>query len=68
MGLGKENRRKAAIERQEAANNRSAKEQLARLDELFGKGQGAKKERARLESRLVKEQEEKPKKKKKEPV
>lgn len=36
-----------------AAKNRSPKEQVARLDALLGKGQGAQRERARL-SRLLK--------------
>ncbi len=43
-----------AKERQEAASKRTPEEQLARLDELLGKGQGAKKERAKLQARIEK--------------
>lgn len=64
MRLAKENRKKAAIARQAEADNRSPKDQLLRLNELFGDGQGAKKERAKLEARIAKEKEEKSKKKK----
>jgi hypothetical protein len=42
----------ALIARQEARAARSDDQQLARLDELFGPGVGAKKERARLLSRI----------------
>jgi len=36
----------------EAAKNRTPEEQVARLDKMFGKGQGAKKERAKLALRI----------------
>lgn len=65
MGIGKENRKKAAAKRQEEADKRSAKDQLARLDEMLGKGKGAKQERAKLETRIAKDKEEKAVKKKK---
>jgi hypothetical protein len=42
--------RKAAEERQEARNARTPQQQLQRLDKLLGIGQGAKKERARLQA------------------
>lgn len=41
-------RRKAAERRAAERTKRTAKQQLKRLDEMFGKGKGAKKERARL--------------------
>lgn len=43
-------RKEAAEARQEDKTNRTNKEQLSRLDKMFGKGKGAKKERARLNS------------------
>lgn len=46
-------RREAAANRQEERNGRSSKEQLARLDAMFGKGQGAKRERAKLAKRIA---------------
>lgn len=46
-------KKRGALERQQEAERRSPEEQLRRLDEKFGVGQGAQKERARLE-RLVK--------------
>jgi len=48
----KEQRRKWAQERKEAREMRSDSEQLKRLDFLLGKGQGAKKERERLQKKL----------------
>ena len=43
-------RREAAQERAEVRANRSPQEQLATLDKRLGKGQGAKRERARLQA------------------
>lgn len=48
----KEDRKKEAIARQKERDNRSDKEQLKRLDDMFGKGKGAQKERARLEKKI----------------
>ncbi len=45
---GPEARRRKAEERAEARAQRSAAEQLRILDQRFGAGQGAKRERARL--------------------
>lgn len=46
-------RRKVEAEaRQKAASERTPAQQLARLDELLGVGQGAKNERLRLTARL----------------
>lgn len=45
-------RREEGEIRQDARNKRGDKGQLSRLDALFGRGQGAKKERARLAKRL----------------
>lgn len=50
----KEDRCKRAQERQEVQVNRTPQEQLKRLDEKFGEGKGAVKERARLKRMLVK--------------
>ncbi len=47
-----ERRRDAAQERAEARASRSAQQQLELLDDLLGKGEGAGKERARLEKQL----------------
>ena len=61
-------KQKEANERQIARNKRSPKDQLAKLDSMFGKGLGAKKEREKinllLSKKIEKEQteEEKPKK------
>jgi len=44
----KEARKEASIKRQEERDGRSAQEQLARLDQALGVGQGAARERARL--------------------
>lgn len=46
-----EQKRKEAQERQEKYNNLSIKEKIAKLDKKFGKGIGAKKERAKLRKR-----------------
>lgn len=49
-------RRKAEAEaRQKTASERTPAQQLARLDELFGPGQGAQRERMRLVGRLNQE-------------
>lgn len=45
-------RQKLALEREEVTSNRTPQEQLDRLDAKFGKGNGASKERARLEKKL----------------
>ena len=44
----KESRKAAALQRQEARNKLNATQQLQRLDQVFGVGQGAVRERARL--------------------
>ena len=44
----KEARKEEAIKRQEERAGRSNKQQLQRLDQTFGEGKGAVKERARL--------------------
>ena len=46
------NRREAASYRQEQRNKLTDKQQLAKLDAMFGKGQGAKRERAKLQKRI----------------
>lgn len=50
MNRRKEIRRKEAQERAEVRAQRSPQEQLAILDKRLGKGQGAQRERARLQS------------------
>jgi hypothetical protein len=45
-------RRADAEERQRARNERGDAGQLARLDQMFGEGQGAQRERARLQKRI----------------
>ena len=55
MWRGKEakaDRRQRAEALAEARAKRTPKQQLARLDGKFGKGQGARKERARLEKQI----------------
>ena len=47
-------RREEAEERQAARDARGDEGQLARLDEMFGTGKGAQKERQRLAERLFK--------------
>lgn len=47
----------AREERQEARKRRSDEQQLARLDAMFGEGQGAKRERARLLKRIRQQKE-----------
>lgn len=49
---GKEERRERANERAEVAANRTPEEQLKRLDQKFGKDQGASKERLKLKKRI----------------
>jgi hypothetical protein len=49
----KEDRCKRAQERQEIQTNRTPLEQLKRLDEMFGEGKGAVKERTRLTQTLT---------------
>tara|TARA_R110000796_G_C14404778_1_gene418023 strand:- start:509 stop:685 length:177 start_codon:yes stop_codon:yes gene_type:complete len=48
----RERRRDAAEERAEARANRTAQQQLERLDALLGEGVGAVRERALLEKQL----------------
>jgi hypothetical protein len=48
-----EERRADAKERQEASNDRTPHEQLARLDKMFGKNNGAKRERAKLAKKIA---------------
>ena len=48
----KEQRRKEAIERQEAHDKLTVQQKLDRLDAKFGAGKGAARERARLEKQL----------------
>jgi len=49
-------KRQEAKERDEAAKNRTPEEQLRRLDEKFGVGVGAKRERDRLQSMIDEKQ------------
>lgn len=48
----RDRRRDAAEERAEARENRTAQQQLDKLNALLGEGEGAVKERARLEKQL----------------
>ena len=48
-------RRAAAEDRQRARKERGDAGQLARLDEMFGVGEGAQRERARLAKRIDKQ-------------
>jgi len=48
MSTKKEDKRRRAIERQDERAKRTPQEQLKRLDDMFGEGKGAAKERARL--------------------
>lgn len=50
MPSRKDDRRKRATERQEMRAKRTPQEQLRILDERFGEGKGATKERARLQA------------------
>ena len=45
-------RQEQALERQEKSDKKTAEQRLAQLDKLFGKGQGAQRERARLEKEV----------------
>lgn len=45
-------RREAAATRQEQRAKLSDKQQLAKLDAMFGPGKGAKRERAKLQKRI----------------
>lgn len=49
----RERRREVAEKNAELRAERTDEEQLARLDEMFGSGQGASKERARLAIRIA---------------
>lgn len=55
----KDFRRKQAEERDGQRNSISHQQQLEKLDRLFGKGQGAKKERAKLVLRISEEKQQK---------
>ena len=48
----RDRRREAAEDRAEQRENRTAQQQLDKLDALLGEGEGAVKERARLEKQL----------------
>jgi hypothetical protein len=48
----KESKRESANERAEARAKRTAEQQLKRLDDMFGSGQGAVRERARLQKEI----------------
>jgi len=48
----KDERRQTAEERQADRDKRGDEKQLKRLDAMLGKGQGAERERGRLEARL----------------
>jgi len=50
---GKQERVERAKERAEIAAKRTPQEQLKRLDEMFGEGRGAAKERAKLAKRIA---------------
>jgi len=50
---GRSERQERARERQTVANKRTPEEQLRRLDKMFGEGQGATKERAKLAKRIA---------------
>lgn len=49
----KEARQKAAVVRQEERGKRTPQQQLAQLDTMFGPGQGAARERARLQKLIA---------------
>lgn len=51
-GYRKAFRREGAEQRAQLRANRSDEDQLKRLDDLFGLGQGSQKERARLHARI----------------
>ena len=52
QGWRKRLRQEAANARQQQRDKRTPKQQLALLDRRFGKGQGASKERARLQKEI----------------
>jgi hypothetical protein len=51
--FGKEMRVKYALKRKAERESRTDEEQLNRLDQMFDKGKGAAKERARLQKRII---------------
>lgn len=55
----KSDRREEAIIRQKSHNELTIGQKIAKLDDKFGKGLGAKKERAKLKKKLEKRQGEK---------
>jgi len=50
-----QDRHKEAVQRQEERSSISDKDQLKKLDKMFGKGKGAIKERKRLNDRIQKQ-------------
>ena len=52
MSMFGELRKKRAAERLVVSSNRTPKEQLKRLDTMFGVGQGARKEREKLAKKI----------------
>ena len=52
MSREKEARKERALERIEMSNQRTPEEQLQRLDDMFGEGQGASKERLKLAMKI----------------
>lgn len=52
MSVKKDLRKKYADERLAVTSNRTPEEQLKRLDEKYGEGEGAQKERAKLARRI----------------
>jgi len=52
MSMKKDLRKKYADERLAVTSNRTPEEQLKRLDEKYGEGKGAQKERAKLAKRI----------------
>jgi len=51
-GKNKEARKEYALERTEVSNQRTPEEQLQLLDQKFGKGQGATRERLKLDMKI----------------
>ena len=58
----KDSRHKKALKRLKDRETRDPRQQTARLDDMFGKGEGAIKERARLAKLIKNEPKKKPKK------
>lgn len=49
----KEQKKEETKKREENRRRKSPRDQLAKLDQLFGKGRGAKKERIRLQKKML---------------